>query len=356
MADRQLVPEATLEVLRAGANAADNQAHWPDTSWNALCQGGVLGWCIPPEFGGQGRGAVELLEGYAALASACLTTAFFLSQREGACRRIIDSGSEVLCRELLPALASGERFATIGLSQLTTSRQHVKPVLLARLSENSLVLDGTIPWVTGAERADHFIIGAALEDGRQVLVVVPRQSPGLTVGPPFELMALQGSLTAEVRCNNVVLERRWLLAGPVEGVMASGRGGTGGVETSCLALGLTRAAVEHVQQEAVHRPDLRPIAERLERARQDLWTELLELGRGGSTPEAAAVLRGRANSLVLQATQTALTVSKGTGFLRPHPAQRWARQAMFFLVWSCPRPAAEATLAFLAPPENQVCL
>ena len=52
-------------------------------------------------------------------------------------------------------------------------------------------------------------------------------------------------------------------------------------------------------------------------------------------------------ALVLRATQVALTVSKGSGFLRSHPAQRWARQALFFLVWSCPRPTTIATLAQL---------
>ena len=52
---------------------------------------------------------------------------------------------------------------------------------------------------------------------------------------------------------------------------------------------------------------------------------------------------------MLRVTQTALAASKGTGFLRTHPAQRWARQALFFLVWSCPRPAAEGILARLLP-------
>ena len=65
-------------------------------------------------------------------------------------------------------------------------------------------------------------------------------------------------------------------------------------------------------------------------------------------------LRVRANRLVLQATQAALTVSKGTGFVRPHPAQRWARQALFFLVWSCPRPAAEGVLGYLLPEVEEV--
>src|SRR5438046_2666390 len=82
----------------------------------------------------------------------------------------------------------------------TTSRQHVKPALVAKGSGDSFILDGVMPWVTGAPEADHFITGAVLEDGRQVLAVLPSELPGVSVGPPLELMALQGSLTAEVRC------------------------------------------------------------------------------------------------------------------------------------------------------------
>jgi hypothetical protein len=66
-----------------------------------------------------------------------------------------------------------------------------------------------------------------------------------------------------------------------------------------------------------------------------------------ASPVAALELRAKANALVLRATQAALTACKGAGFVHPHPAQRWARQALFFLVWSCPRPAAEATLGYL---------
>jgi hypothetical protein len=62
----------------------------------------------------------------------------------------------------------------------------------------------------------------------------------------------------------------------------------------------------------------------------------------------APVLRARANALVLRATQAYLTARKGTGFLRSEPAQRWARQALFFLVWSCPTPIATAALRDLA--------
>src|SRR5262249_17833052 len=169
MATTELVGNEVLATLAAHAGQADAEGVWPEASWQALRQAGVPGWCIPREYGGQDRGPVALLEGYEALASACLTTCFLLSQREAACRRIRDSGNEELCWELLPGLARGERFATVGLSQLTTSRQHTAPSLRARLSGDTLELDGTIPWVTGAGRADHLVIGATLEDGRQVL-------------------------------------------------------------------------------------------------------------------------------------------------------------------------------------------
>ncbi|MCC6416800.1 MAG: acyl-CoA dehydrogenase [Gemmataceae bacterium] len=250
---------------------------------------------------------------------------------------------------MLRPLACGGHFATVGLSQLTTSRQHTAPTLSAHATPAGIVLDGTIPWVTGAAEADHLVIGAVLDDGQQVLTVLPTELPGVSVGPPLDLMALEGSLTAEVRCVEVRLERHWLLAGPAEKVLqAGGRGGPGGLETSCLAPGLAGAALAHLRREAEARPGLRTDADWLGELHQRLREEMYQLAEGALPPERAVGLRGQANTLVLAATQTALTASKVTGFLRRHPAQRWARQALFFLVWSCPWPAATATLANLA--------
>jgi len=337
---------AKLEQLAELAGDADAASSWPEASWSVLREIGALGWSIPRDHGGQELDIHQLLDGYEQLAGACLTTCFILSQREAACRRLSSSGRQTLCRDLLPPLARGERFATVGLSQLTTSRQHTAPSLRIRETPTSLFLDGVIPWVTGAARAEHIVIGATLDDGRQVLAVLPADLPGVSVGPPLELMALQGSMTAEVRCEAVSLERDWLLAGPAERVMQGGRG-PGGLETSCLALGLAGAAVGYLDRESIRRPELRATAEGLRQQHRQLREEMHQLADATQAGEQAVTLRARANTLVLGATQAALTVSKGSGFLRQHPAQRWARQAMFFLVWSCPWPIAAATLSQL---------
>lgn len=342
------IPQACLTALRAHANAADADPVWPETSWIALKDAGVFGWEIDPVLGGNGLDGVPLLEAMESLAGACMTTCFILSQRQAAVRRISDLARDSLRSELLQPLAEGSQFSTVGLSQLTTSRQHGQTPLIAREVANGFVFDGVIPWVTGAARADHFIVGATLDTGLQVLCVVPANSPGLSVRPPFDLMALQGSLTAEVVLDGVHVERRWLLAGPVEKVLSSRRGGAGGLETSCLAIGLSGAAIEYLTAEAVHRPEIAPMAASLDDERRAVRQAMHHIALHGGEAYATANLRTNANALVLRATQAALMMAKGAGFLRDHPAQRWARQALFFLVWSCPRPTVLATLAKLA--------
>ncbi|HWG44121.1 MAG TPA: acyl-CoA dehydrogenase family protein [Gemmataceae bacterium] len=344
--------DEALPLLETHAGAADAEAVWPAASWDALRRSGVLGWIIPREYGGAGLDPLDLLEGYQRLAGACLTTCFLLSQRDSACRRLRDGGNEMLCRLLLPALASGERFATVGLAQLTTSRQHVRPVLVAQLDDGGVRLNGVMPWVTGAPHADHFLTGVMLEDGRQMLLVVPRDTPGLSVGPPMELMALQGSLTAEVRCEEVRLDRQWVLAGPAERVLAGGRG-AGGLETSGLALGLAKSAIAYLDKEANKRTEWRARTTACAESWDILQGQLRQLVREGADAQAASNLRAKVNALVLSTTQFALAAGKGSGFLRTHPAQRWARQALFFLVWSCPAPALDATLACMALPSEE---
>jgi hypothetical protein len=89
---------------------------------------------------------------------------------------------------------------------------------------------------------------------------------------------------------------------------------------------------------------------------EDLRRDMSAAARGES-PESspalsAASIRGRANSLVLRATQADLAASKGAGFVAGHPAERAVREALFFLVWSCPQPVLAAALRGFACPAD----
>ena len=337
--------DGVFALLAEVADRADQSIDWPTESMAALRTAGVLRWSIPTEFGGMGLKPVELLDGHREIAQACLTTAFILSQRESAVRQLT-RGPKALQERLLPAMARGELFATVGLSQITTSRQHGGPALRAKKTANGFRMDGDIPWVTGADQAGVVVVGATLEDGKQVLAALPTDRRGVSIDPPLPLASLSGSHTASMRCAAIEIEHELILAGPTE--KALGPVGGGGLETSDLALGLAQAATEFLKNEAAIREDVLPVAERFQKA---IDSSLVRLHAAATAliPETTLAVRVECTNLALKATQAALLIAKGAGFVVPHLPQRLARQALFFLVWSCPRPVAAGVLEALTP-------
>jgi alkylation response protein AidB-like acyl-CoA dehydrogenase len=336
-------------ALADNARLLDDRTDWPATALQLCADYGVFRWFLPHTWGGLAWSDADLVRGYLRLSAASLVTTFILTQRSGACQRIVTSENHAAQARWLPALADGSAFATVGISHLTTSRRHLaQPVLTARETEAGFALDGYSPWVTGAPAADVVVLGATLADGRQVLLAVDAHLPGFSTPEPPRLVGLSASSTGEVRLSGVVVPHNCVLAGPTENVMQAGKGaGTGGLQTSTLAVGLATAAIDFLQVESRQRPDLASPAAELRREQQTLAANLLAVADGQAVCSNEE-LRTRANSLVLRATQSALGAAKGAGYVVGHPAGRWCREALFFLVWSCPQAVLSANLCELA--------
>jgi alkylation response protein AidB-like acyl-CoA dehydrogenase len=334
-------PHALQDLCAAIAARAEQTATegpWASGSFAALASHGALAGFIPADCGGTAAGEAALLELLAAVAERCLTTALALSQWAAGCR-IIAGGDDSLRAARLPALARGAETTTVGISQLSTSRRHLgTTALTATPTGPTWRLDGLCPWVTGADSTDALVVGGALADGKHVFFVVPRDAPGLSIAPPLHMLALSGSRTSSVTFAGVTATD---VITPREGGVR-----TGGLATTALALGASRAAVNLVRAEAAARPALAAAAEGLAAKAEDVWSRLL------TATAAAAVdrdrLRADANSLVVRAAQAALTATKGAGFVVGHPAERLVRESLFFLVWSCPQAVSTAVLCDLA--------
>ena len=335
--------------LRRGADAPEAETQWPADALRLCGKYAVFRWFLPREWGGFDWSDQDLIRGYLRLSAASLTVAFIITQRSSACRWLVAGDSLTAKERWLSGLATGEQFATVGISHLTTSRRHLaRPVLAVEETPDGFLLDGFSPWVTGGRHADVIVTGGILPSGQQVLLAVPTRLPGVTVSAPVQLLALTGSQTGEVRFHRAGIDKTTLLAGPAENVMAGRLGtGTGGLATSALAVGLSDAAIEYLEREASQRDNLQAPAAGLRSEHRALEADLLALAAGNpvcSNEDA----RARANSLVLRSTQATLTAAKGSGYVQGHPAGRWCREALFFLVWSCPQPVANATLCELA--------
>ena len=332
--------EASVELaMLADRSATDGP--WASGAMHLLASRGVLAAFVPADCGGIAADEPALLDILAAIASTCLTTALAVSQWAAAVR-IIATATPEIRTTLLPPLARGELFTTVGTSQLTTSRQHLcRPALLAARDGDAWRLDGLCPWVTGADACNTLVTGAATADGGQAFFVVRTDASGILIDPPLELLALSGTRTAVVHFAGVCPAH---LIMPPERTLAR----TGGLATTALALGAARAAIRVVAGEANRRDVLAPVAAGLAAELASLLDRLGRAAREGIEPDDRDVLRGDANALVLRTGQAALTASKGAGFVRGHPAERLVRESLFFLVWSCPQAVSSALLCELA--------
>ena len=126
----------TLQGLTALADRADAETNFPSASWELMRAAGVPAWSVPAEFGGQGLSASAP------------------ARRRTAGGRLPDDdvpsqparGGRSPHSHARPAGGSGrsaapagadEIFVTVGLSQLTTSRQHQAPALAAAPAETA---------------------------------------------------------------------------------------------------------------------------------------------------------------------------------------------------------------------------
>lgn len=190
-------PDAELErvdqVVAQLADAdgpADGGLQWPDDLWLLLEEAGAMRWSLLQEFGGAGCPRPLLVQRYAQLAGGSLTAVFILSQHDAGVRRLQATPENDIATRWLTAIGQGQAFTTVGISHLTTSRRlGTQPVKAAEIAPGKYRLDGTIPWVTAGLRADVFVTGAVLDDGRQMLIALPAGRPGVEVRPPFPLAA-----------------------------------------------------------------------------------------------------------------------------------------------------------------------
>jgi alkylation response protein AidB-like acyl-CoA dehydrogenase len=117
-----------LAEIRRGADVLDQSGQWPLEELERLARAGAMRWAVPREFGGLELSTLDQHLAYERLARASLAVALVLSQRDSAVG-LVDAAQSEIRREMLPRLASDEVFSTVGIAQLTTSRQGGPPAV-----------------------------------------------------------------------------------------------------------------------------------------------------------------------------------------------------------------------------------
>jgi alkylation response protein AidB-like acyl-CoA dehydrogenase len=157
-----------------------------------LGEAGLLGMTWPKEYGGHERSQLEryvVIEEL--LAAGAPVGAHWIADRQSG-PLLLRLGNEELKRRWVPAIARGEAFACIGLSEPGSGSDLASVRTAARRDGDGWVLNGQKVWTTGAH-VSHFIIalvrseaGSERQQGLSQFVV-PMDTPGVSVKPIIDL-------------------------------------------------------------------------------------------------------------------------------------------------------------------------
>jgi len=318
---------------------------------------GLYGFAIPEQYGGLGltmhqesRLVMEL--GYTTPAFRSL----FGTNNGIAGHVLLEGGTEEQKKTFLPRLASGDWTASFALTEDEAGSDPAGLRTRAERTAEGFIINGSKRYITNAPVADVFMVFARHGEAEKATddisaFLVPRDAPGLSVGPRDAKMGQHGAWTAEVYLNDVVVPAEALIGGD-EGLgkgyrtamrcLAHGR-----IHIAALCVGLAQRLLEESVSYALQRRQSgHPIAEfqLIQGMIADSQTDLMagkalvlaaaaEYDAGTDTRLAPSCAKYFASEMVGRVADRAVQIHGGAGYMRGVAVERFYRDARLFRIY-----------------------
>lgn len=195
--------------------------------WHTVGAQGLLSLAVPEKVGGTGAGYLAACRALAELAAAGVPsgTPFSLAAHMWACQEpLIAFGTDRQLDTYLPGMLGGELVGAFAATELDAGSDLLSLTTRAReRGDGSWCLDGAKTFVTNGPVADVFIVLARTGDASSLSAlsafVLPRTTPGLSIGPDIAKAGLPGARLCALSFRDCVAPAESCL-GPVGGGFA----------------------------------------------------------------------------------------------------------------------------------------
>lgn len=222
---------------------------------------GMLGLQVPEEYGGAELDTVSAAIAIEELGWACGSTALAISAHNNlGIGPLLDYGTAEQKQRWVTPLATGQgRLGCLCLTEPGAGSDLKGGVRTTAVKEgDSWLIDGAKMWATNASLADTMIVLCRTDPagGSHSLsqLLVPTDTPGITIGTPEKKMGLHGSPTHAVTLADVRVPLENLIGEEGQGLQQTLATLTKGrISIGALAVGLAQAAYERALQYAKER-------------------------------------------------------------------------------------------------------
>jgi short-chain 2-methylacyl-CoA dehydrogenase len=355
LSDEQLLLQRTVrdfarEEVAPVAEELDRTKSFPYEIVAKLGELGLMGIPFPEEYGGGGADTLSYTLAVEELArvdsSVCITMAAHTSLGT---MPIHLWGTSEQKEHWLPELCEGRRLAAFGLTEPEAGSDAGNTRTRARLADGEWVIDGAKQFITnaGTDISGCVTITARTDEGEISNLIVPNGTPGYDQGEPYRKMGWNASDTRPLSFDGCRVPESNLLGRRGDGfknflnILDGGR-----IGVSAMGVGLAQGALDEALSYAKERrafgqpiskfqaiqAKLADVSAEIEAARLLTYRAAVLKDRGHPFTMVAAQAKLKTGRLAVRATEEAVQIHGGYGYIEEYPVCRFYRDAKILTI------------------------
>lgn len=325
----------------------DREGTFPWDLVKIFADSGFYSIYIPEEFGGIGRGVMDLVLVTEELSRFCGGVALSVAATALGTFPIIISGNKAQKEKYLPDLAEGKMLAAFGLTEPAAGSDAGKIKTRAVKKGDKYILNGSKVFITNGGDAKIYTIIASTDPEKGTrgvsAFIVEEGTPGFSYGKKEDKMGIRASSTRELIFEDCEVPAENMLGSEGEGFIVAmktlDRSRPG---VAAQALGIAQGAYD-LAAEYAHRREqfgqsiikfqsiqfmLADMAIAIEASRSMLYatSRMVDAGNNNIAKE-SSMCKVLASDTAMKVTTDAVQIFGGYGYMRDYPVEKFMRDA-----------------------------
>jgi len=349
---RRLAREFAETEIKPLVMKYDELQEFPFEIMRKLGDLGFMGVTFPEEYGGAGLSYVDYCNVVAEIARIDPSVALSVAAHNGLCtNHIYNFACEQLKQKYLPDLTSGRKIGAWGLTEPSSGSDSASLRTTARRDGDCYILNGTKQFTTHGTVGKIAVVMASTDPakGKKGIstFIVEKETRGFSAGKKENKLGMRASDTSTMVFENAAVAKENLIGAEGEGlkqalkVLDAGR-----IGIAALAVGVAQGALDASLKFAKERIQFgKPLAEfqaiqwkisematKIEAARLMTYKAAFLKDRGKNVSLAAATAKYYASEVAVKATEEAVQIHGGYGFLKDFPVEKLYRDVKLLTI------------------------
>jgi short-chain 2-methylacyl-CoA dehydrogenase len=347
---QRLVRDFAESEVKPLAEELDREKRFPYEIVEKLGGLGLMGIPYPEEYGGGGADTLSYALAIEELTRVDSSVAITVAANTSlATWPIYAFGSDAQKEEWLPELCSGRRLGAFGLTEPEAGSDAGNTRTTARRDNGDWVINGAKQFITnaGTDISGFVTITARTGDDEVSNILVPKGTPGYEIGEPYRKMGWNASDTRPLAFDDCRVPEENLVGPPGAGFKQFLQTLDGGrIGVSAMGVGLAQGALDEAiayarERQAFGQPiskfqaiqtKLADLSTEIEAARLLTYKAALEKDAGKNFSLTAAQAKLKTGRLAVRATEEAVQVHGGYGYIEEYPVCRFYRDAKILTI------------------------